>query len=167
MPFFPSNDQHPSPEPRSPTTNVFSVTNATHTYSSSTPLVYGSHPRLTSSLALLPSSPPIHKEREDAVKEEEPSFPTRENQVGRYGQSVFVPGREGPQDQRRPRMCFLWMSVTNATMSLSRYRHYLLNLRFWTMPSVPVMTVSGSTMTMPATPTKGGATLIRSVKKWV
>jgi len=37
------------------------------------------------------------------------------------------------------------------------------------MPSVPVMTASGSTMTMPATPTKGGATLmsrIGSVKMW-
>jgi len=84
-PFFPSNSKHPSPEPRSPTASVFSVTNNIHTYSSSTPLVYGSHPRLTSSLALLPSSPPIHKEREDAVKEEKSSFPRRENQVGRYG----------------------------------------------------------------------------------
>ena len=38
-----------------------------------------------------------------------------------------------------------------------------------TMPSVQVMTASGSTMAMPATPTKGGATLmsrIGSVKKW-
>ena len=37
-----------------------------------------------------------------------------------------------------------------------------------TMPSVPVMTALGSTNTMSATPTKGGATLmsrIRSVKK--
>lgn len=45
----------------------------------------------------------------------------------------------------------------------------LTQLSVLAMPSAPVMTASGSTMTMPATPTKGGARLLSrtgSVKKW-
>jgi len=54
------------------------------------------------------------------------------------------------------------------TMLLRRHRH-LLNPRLWQWPSTPVMTASGTTMTMPATPMKGDATLpsrVGSVKKW-
>jgi hypothetical protein len=41
IPFFPWNNQHPSPKPfpRSPTASMFSVSNTIHTYSSSTLLV--------------------------------------------------------------------------------------------------------------------------------
>ena len=61
-----TNNQRPSPEPfpRSPTAHMFSISNIIHTYSSLTPLGYGSHPRPISGFALLPPSPPIHKERE-------------------------------------------------------------------------------------------------------
>ena len=66
MPFFPTNNQHPSPEPspHSPTANVLSVPNAIHTYSSSTALVYSSHPRPMLGFELLPPSSPIDRERE-------------------------------------------------------------------------------------------------------
>ena len=66
MPFFPTNIQHPSPEPfpHSPTASVFSVPNTIHTYSSSTVLVYSSDPRPMLGLGLLPPSPPIDRERE-------------------------------------------------------------------------------------------------------
>ena len=72
MLFFPINIQLSSPEPvpRSPTANVFSVPNTSYTYSSSTALVYGSHPRPNS---VTPFAPHTQRAREEAVKEEEPS----------------------------------------------------------------------------------------------
>ena len=89
MPFFPSNNQGPSP--RSPTASVFSVPYTIHTFSSLTPFVYDSHPRPMAGLALLPLSPPIQRTREAAVTEE-PSPPRGENSVGRYGRAIFVLG---------------------------------------------------------------------------
>jgi len=75
----------------------------------------------------------------------------------------------GTQDQRCLRLCLLWMRVY-------QYRHVLESTpplpthpSVLTMSSVLVMTASGSTMTMPTTPTKGGATpmtRIGSVRKW-
>jgi len=66
MLFFAANNQCPSPGllPRFPTGSVSSIPNTIRTYSSSTPLFYGPHPRLMSGLDFLPSSPPIHKEWE-------------------------------------------------------------------------------------------------------
>jgi len=52
MPFFPSNIQWPS-HPRSLMANVFSFPDIIHPYSSSTALVYRSHPRPMSGFALL------------------------------------------------------------------------------------------------------------------
>ena len=175
MPFFPSNNQHPSPEPfpRSPTASVFSVPNTIYTYSSSTPLVYGSHPRPMSSLALLPPSPPIHKERERRRLRKK-SRPLREGTIelvdmaGRYS---FSDGEGLPRNTR---------SATPSDVSSvdERHQHHRVleptpplptQPSVLAMPSAPVMTASGSTMTMPATPTKGGVTLmsrIGSVKKW-
>jgi serine/arginine repetitive matrix protein 2 len=175
MPFFPSNNQHPSPEPfpRSPTASVFSVPNTIYTYSSSTPLVYGSYPRPMSSLALLPPSPPIHKERERRRLRKK-SRPLREGTIelvdmaGRYS---FSDGEGSARNAR---------SATPSDVSSVDERHKYHPVLEPTpplptqpsisaMPSAPGMTASGSAMTMPATPTKGGATLmsrIGSVKKW-
>ena len=69
IPFFHTNSQHPSPEPspRSPMASVLPVSNTIHAYSSSTALVYGSHPRPMSAFALLP---PSHPYIEEAVQME-------------------------------------------------------------------------------------------------
>ena len=91
MLFFPINIQLPSPEPvpRSPTANVFSIPNTTYTYSSSTALVYGSHPRPNS---VTPFAPHTQRTREEAVKEEEPSASRGDEGVCMAGQYSFSDG---------------------------------------------------------------------------
>ena len=169
MPFFPSNNQRPSPEPflRSPTAGVFSIPNTIHTNSSSTPPVYGSHPCLMPNLALFPPSLPIHKEREKGRR-------VVPSEKGELSWSISLPVcirsqmvkvQRGTQDQRRPQMCLLCQRhhVLKPTPPLPTHPSVL------TMPSAPVMMASGSMMTMPTTLTKGGATLmsrIGSVEKW-
>jgi len=99
--------------------------------------------------------------REEAVKEEEPSPLRRESQVGRYDLSVFVLGWsrssiysvDGRHQHRH---------VLEPTLPLPTQRSVSA------VPSALVMTASGSTITMPARPTKGGSTLLNrigSVKK--
>ena len=173
MPFFPSNNQPPSPEPlpRSPSASVFSVPNTIHTYSSSTPLVYGSNPRPLSGFGLLPPSPPIHKERERRRLRKK-SRPLREGTIelvdmaGRYS---FSDG-EGPTRNGRPTTP---MSNASSVDELRQHHHVLEPTPpLPTQPSVSVMpfvAASGSTTTVPVTPTKGGGTLlsrIGSVKRW-
>ena len=169
MAFFPSNNQRPSPEPflRSPTASVFSIPNTIHTNSSSTPLVYGSHPCLMSSLALLPPPPPIHKERE-RKKLWKKSRPLREGRielVDKAGWHSFSDG-EGPARNAR----FATTSNVSSVDEHHQHHHVLeptpplpTHPSVLTMPSVPVMTASVSTMTIPATPTKGGATLMSRI----
>ena len=72
MPFFHTSSQHPSPEPfpHSPAVSVFSASNIVHTYSSSTALVYSSHPHPISAFALLP---PSHPYMEEVVTQEKSS----------------------------------------------------------------------------------------------
>ncbi|KIM35749.1 hypothetical protein M413DRAFT_325892 [Hebeloma cylindrosporum] len=178
MPFFPPSNSHPSPEPfpRSPTASVFSVPNTIHTYSSSTPLVYGSHSHLRPALsgfALLPPSPPIHKERERRRLRKK----SRPRPEGRIELVDMAAGRYSFSDDEGP--------TTTATMARNGRRSAtpmsdvssVLEERQSTSPPPPLPTQSvsvmpsGSTTTMPtpATPTKGGATLlsrIGSVKKW-
>ena len=91
MLFFPSNNQHLSPEhfPCSPTTNVFSIP---HTYSSLAPLVYGSHPRPMSSLALFPPLPPIHKDRETRQLRKK-SHPLQEGRMELVDMASFPDGK--------------------------------------------------------------------------
>jgi len=93
--------------------------------------------------------------------EEEPSPPRRENRAvdkaGRYSSS----DGEGPARNAR--------SATSSDVSSLPTPPLPTRPSVLAMPSAPVMTASGSTMTMLATPTKGGATLmsrIESVEKW-
>jgi len=175
MPFFPTNIQHPSPEPfpRSPTASVFSVPNTIHTYSSSTGLVYGgSHPRPMSGFALLPPSPPIHKERERRRlrKKSRPRPEGTIELVGMASQYSFSDG-EGPTKNGRSATP---MSDVSSTDEYHRVLEPIPPLptqpSVLATPSVPVTMASGSTTTTtPVTPTKTGATLfgrIGSVKKW-
>ena len=178
MPFFPTSVQHPSPEPfpRSPTASVFSVPNTIHTYSSSTALVYGgSHPRPMSGFALLPPSPPIHKERERRRlrKKSRPRPEGMIELVGMASQYSFSDG-EGPTKNGRSATPMSDVSSTDEYHNHHRVLEPIPPLptqpSVSATPSVPVTVASGSTTTTtPATPTKGGATLfshIGSVKKW-
>ena len=103
-----------------------------------------------SSLALLPPSTPIHKERERRRLRKE--LPSEKGQsiwsirpVGIRSRTVKV--QRGKEDQRRPWMYLLCQHhhVLKPTPPLPTHSLVL------TTPSVPVMTASGSTMTMPAT----------------
>ena len=126
-----------------------------------------------SSLALLPPSPPIHKERERRRLRKK-SRPLREarielvNMAGRYS---FSDGEGSARNTRS--------ATPSDVSSVDEHHKYhpVLELTpplptqpsVLAIPSAPVMSASRSMMTVPATPTKGGATLmsrIGSVKKW-
>ena len=63
--LLPTNTRpSPEPSPRPPTVSMCSSKYQLHLYSSSTSLVYGSQSCPSPGFALLPPSPPIHKERE-------------------------------------------------------------------------------------------------------
>jgi hypothetical protein len=172
MPFFPTNSQHPPPEPfsRSPMASVFSVSNTIHAYSSSTALVYGSHFRYRA-LHCYPLRTHTHRRR---LRKEKSSPLRGDDGVDRHGQPVFVLGwREGPTKNGKSATPMLDVSSAD-----ERHRHHRVlepipPLPTWpsvlAVPSVPVTMALGSTTTIPATPMKGGATLlsrIESVKKW-
>ena len=126
-----------------------------------------------SSLALLPPSPPIHKKRERRwlKKKARPLREGRIELVDMAGRDSFLDG-EGPARNAR--------SATPSVVPSAdeRYQHHHVleptpplptHPSVLTMSSVLVMTDSGSTMTMPTTPTKGGVTLmtcIGGVKNW-
>jgi len=106
MPFFPSNNKHPSPEPflGSPTASVFSVPNTIHTNLSSTPLVYGSHPCLMSNLALFPPPFTAYTQKRERRRLKKKSRPLREGRIELVdkpaGRHLFSDG-EGPAKNAR------------------------------------------------------------------
>jgi len=118
-----------------------------------------------SSLALLPPSPPIHKERgrRRLRKKIRPLREGRIELVDMASRYSFSDG-EGPARNAR--------SATPSDVSSvdERHQHHPVLEPTPPLPTQPpVMAASGFAMTMPVTPTKGGATLmsrIGSVKKW-
>jgi len=115
----------------------------------------------------------MHKERERKWLRKK-SHPLREGRI----ELVDMAGRYSFSDSEDPARNARSATPSDLSSVDERHQHHHLlksmpplptQPSVLTMPSVPVMTALGSTNTMPATPTKGGATLmsrIRSVKKW-
>lgn len=138
--------------PRSPTSSVFSVPTTVHTYSSTT------HLRATSAFALIPPSPPIHKERERRRLRKK----SRPKPQGMFelAEMPYRPSQERPSfldevDLPRP-SSELRSGRTESDLSSIDER------------PPPVAAISNDPVSIPPTPTKGAALLIRigSVKKW-
>ena len=142
--------------PRSPTSSVFSVPNTVHTYSSTT------HLRPTSAFALIPPSPPIHRERERRrLRKKSRPKPHNLFELTELP-SGFTPGRLSFSDLDLPRPASeLASRGPDSDLSSIRER-----------PPLPIvdtsMRSSNGHPSIPPTPTKGAALLSRigSVKKW-
>lgn len=152
---------NPAPHPRSPTSSVFSVPTTIHTYSSTT------HLRPTSVFALIPPSPPIHKERERRrLRKKSRPKP----------QGVFELAELPPTQERRsfsdlddlPRPS-LELSTGRTAMS-SRSDLSSVEDRPPLVATAADTSIGSSTgpVSIPPTPSKGTALLSRigSVKKW-
>ena len=143
--------------PHSPTSSVFSVPTTIHTYSST------SYLRPTSAFALIPPSPPIHKERERRRLRKK----SRPNPQAVF-ELVKIPSQEKPSflDVDLPRLA----SELDSTRRPSRS-----DLSIPERPPLVTSAVAETSIwtsnepaSIPHTPTKGAALLSRigSVKKW-
>ena len=142
--------------PHSPTSSVFSVPTTIHTYSST------AHLRPTSAFALIPPSPPIHKERERRrLRKKSRPKP----------QAVFelveIPSQERPSlsDVDLPRPASELDSRRTSQSDLSIHERPPLVVSAVAETSIGP---SNGLASIPHTPTKGAALLSRigSVKKW-
>ena len=139
--------------PHSPTSSVFSVPTTIHTYSST------AHLRPTSAFALIPPSPPIHRERERRRLRKK-SRPKPQGVI----ELVEIPSQERHSfsDYDLPRPASELDSRRTSRSDLSIQQH---------LPLVASAAAESSTkepVSVPQTPTKGAALLSRigSVKKW-
>ena len=146
----------PAHLPHSPTSSVFSVPTTIHTYSST------AHLRPTSAFALIPPSPPIHKERERRrLRKKSRPKP----------QAVFemveIPSQERPSfsDVDLPRPASEFDSRRTSRSDLSIHERPPLIASAIVETSIAP---SNGPVSVPHTPTKGAALLSRigSVKKW-
>ena len=146
----------PAHLPHSPTSSVFSVPTTIHTYSST------AHLRPTSAFALIPPSPPIHKERERRrLRKKSRPKP----------QAVFemveIPSQERSSfsdvDLPRPASEFDSRRTSRSDLSIHECPPLVASA-----PVEPSIEPSNGPVSVPHTPTKGAALLSRigSVKKW-
>ena len=142
--------------PHSPTASVFSVPTTIHTYSST------AHLRPTSAFALVPPSPPIHRERERRRLRKK-SRPKPQAVI----ELVEIASQERPSfsdvDQPRPASELDSRRTSRSDLS-SHERPPLPASAFGETSTGP----SNGQVSIPQTPTKGAALLSRigSVKKW-
>jgi hypothetical protein len=139
----------------SPTSSVFSVPTTIHTYSSAV------HLRPTSAFALIPPSPPIHKEREKRrLRKKIRPKPQAVSEL------VEIPSQGRPS--------FSDVDLPRPTSELDSRRTSISDLSFQRPPLVAFTVAetsiapSNGPVFIPQTPTKGAALLSRigSVKKW-
>ena len=142
--------------PHSPTSSVFSVPTTIHTYSST------AHLRPTSAFALIPPSPPIHRERERRRLRKK-SRPKPQAVI----ELLEIPSQERPS--------FSDIDLPRPASELDSRRTSRSDLSVHERPPLVASAVaetsigpSNGPVSIPHTPTKGAALLSRigSVKKW-